>query len=165
VRQENLLGPGAAAATEAAAIVLPAGPALYFSGAEGLGCMHKTTPWVLAALLVGVLVLHPITTRAGTSGAYPVQSGVAYDPAVYEQFGRAYDDARTYEPCQSEERSRKAFDVLVLRPLGFLQVAYSAVMFAVSYPVGLATGTEDEVQEVCITEPAEQTFERSLGDL
>lgn len=65
----------------------------------------------------------------------------------------------------SAEIGRKAFDLVVLRPLGFVQTAVSGVFFVVALPVAAMTDTTDELVEICWTQPVDQTFRRPLGEL
>lgn len=65
----------------------------------------------------------------------------------------------------AEHGGRRIFDAAVLRPLGFVQVVTGAVLFVVTYPVAWATDYTEEMKDICIRWPVEQTFERSLGDL
>ncbi len=60
---------------------------------------------------------------------------------------------------------RKVFDAAILRPLQFVQVAVYAVAFVPAYPVAWAFDAEDDVMELCITEPVDRLFRRPLGEL
>jgi hypothetical protein len=73
------------------------------------------------------------------------------------------EDSPTARPAPST--GRKIYDAAVLRPFGFVQVISSAAMYAVFYLPALATGTADELTEICITQPVEQTFRKPLGEL
>ena len=64
-----------------------------------------------------------------------------------------------------ERVGRQVFDLAVLRPLGFVQTLTSATFFVLAIPVAAATGTADELVEICLTQPAERTFRRPLGML
>jgi len=65
---------------------------------------------------------------------------------------------------------RKVWDVLVLRPLGVVQVVAGAVVFPIAWPlaaaVDAATGADyaDDVRVACIEGPVVQTFTRPLGE-
>ena len=99
-----------------------------------------------AALLALGLVCGPTSARAAE---------ISYDLSadVSERAGQAPDGGR------------KAYDLLVLRPLGFVQVVVSALVFVPAYPVALLVSAEDEVRDICITRPVDQTFRRPLGRL
>jgi hypothetical protein len=73
--------------------------------------------------------------------------------------------ARDIQAAQSRGGAVKAYDAVVLRPLGFIQTAVGATVFLLAYPISLATGGTDHVVDACITGPVEQTFERPLGEL
>ena len=73
--------------------------------------------------------------------------------------------ARVQEVSAEPTTARKAWDAAVLRPLGLVQVAIGAVVFVLAYPVAAVAGGRDVVLEVCVTEPVEQVFRRSLGEL
>ena len=61
--------------------------------------------------------------------------------------------------------ARSAYDLVVLRPLGFLQVVLGAAVLVPSYPVALLVGGDEDVWRACIAEPVERTFRRPLGRL
>ena len=61
-------------------------------------------------------------------------------------------------------RGQKVYDALVLRPFGVVHTVVSAAMFVVFYPAALATGTSDDLTDMCITGPVEQTFKKPLGE-
>lgn len=69
------------------------------------------------------------------------------------------------EPYRSTDTGgRKMYDLVVLRPLGLVQVGMGAAGFFTFYPISLATGGSDFVKDVCITMPVERTFESHRGD-
>jgi hypothetical protein len=59
---------------------------------------------------------------------------------------------------------RKMYDLTVLRPLGIVQVGTGMAAFVTFYPISLAMGGSDFVEDVCITMPVDRTFEKPLGD-
>ena len=61
--------------------------------------------------------------------------------------------------------ARSAYDAVVLRPLGFLQVVVGAVVLVPSYPVALLVDGDEDVWRACIADPVERTFRRPLGRL
>ena len=61
--------------------------------------------------------------------------------------------------------ARSAYDAVVLRPLGFLQVVLGAVVLVPSYPVALLVDGDEDVWRACIADPVERTFRRPLGRL
>ena len=61
--------------------------------------------------------------------------------------------------------ARSAYDAVVLRPLGFLQVVVGAVVLVPSYPVALLVHGDEDVWRACIADPVERTFRRPLGRL
>lgn len=60
---------------------------------------------------------------------------------------------------------RSAYDLAVLRPLGFVQVVLGAAVLVPAYPVALLVDGEDDVWRACIAEPVERTFRRPIGRL
>lgn len=56
-------------------------------------------------------------------------------------------------------------DVAIARPLGFLQLVAGAVLLPVAYPQQWVSPAEVEVFEICVADPAAQTFTRPLGQL
>ena len=61
--------------------------------------------------------------------------------------------------------ARSAYDAVVLRPLGFLQVVLGAVVLVPAYPVALLVDGDEDVWRACIADPVERTFRRPLGKL
>ena len=61
--------------------------------------------------------------------------------------------------------ARSAYDAVVLRPLGFLQIVVGAVVLVPSYPVALLVDGDEDVWRACIADPVERTFRRPLGRL
>jgi len=59
---------------------------------------------------------------------------------------------------------KMAFDLLVLRPAGFLGTAVGTVVFLVSLPFSYAGGNHEEALESLVKKPAVYTFKRPLGD-
>jgi len=60
---------------------------------------------------------------------------------------------------------RKVYDLLLLRPLGLVQLAAGAVVFVPSWPVSLLVGAGDEVYHQCLELPIDTTFRKPLGRL
>jgi hypothetical protein len=61
--------------------------------------------------------------------------------------------------------ARRAYDLVLLRPFGFLQVVVGAAVFVPSYPVALLVDGDEDVWRACVAEPVERTFRRPLGRL
>jgi len=61
--------------------------------------------------------------------------------------------------------ARNAYDAVVLRPLGFLQVMVGAVVLVPAYPVALLVDGDEDVWRACVGDPVERTFRRPLGRL
>ena len=59
---------------------------------------------------------------------------------------------------------RAAYDAVVLRPLGVVQTVVGAAFFPLFYALALPFAAGDEVVEICLEQPIERTFRRSLGD-
>ena len=76
-----------------------------------------------------------------------------------------YGDRARVEWRQEPSVPRKLFDATVLRPLQFVQLMLSAVIFVPAYPVAWPFGAADDVLELCITEPTDRLFRKPLGDL
>ena len=64
-----------------------------------------------------------------------------------------------------ETGARRAFDLALLRPLGFAQTVVSGAFLLVGFPLAAVTGTTDELVEICWTQPVDRTFRRPLGEL
>ena len=63
-----------------------------------------------------------------------------------------------------EDGARKAYDLVVMRPLNLVTTAVSLAGAVVAYPVAWPFGGEDQVVEYLVKEPIERTFRRPLGD-
>ena len=57
-----------------------------------------------------------------------------------------------------------AFDLVVLRPAGFVRFVLGSVIATVVLPFALISGQTEEVVETLIGNPGEFTFLRELGD-
>ena len=57
-----------------------------------------------------------------------------------------------------------AFDVVILRPAGFVRFVLGSVIATVVLPFALISGQTEEVVETLIGNPGEFTFLRELGD-
>ncbi len=73
--------------------------------------------------------------------------------------------ARAGNESDLETGARKVFDLTLLRPLGFVQTVVSGAFLLVGMPIAAATGTTDQLVEICWTQPVDQTFRRPLGEL
>ena len=56
------------------------------------------------------------------------------------------------------------FDLIVLRPLGFGQMAVGSGFLAIAWPFSYFSGHLEDIVEQAVTEPFEYTFTRALGD-
>jgi hypothetical protein len=74
--------------------------------------------------------------------------------AEAEEGRNALADARDY-----------AVDVAIARPLGFVQLAAGAVLLPLMYPLSWISPAQVDVFEICVGDPAAQTFTRPLGQL
>ena len=54
-------------------------------------------------------------------------------------------------------------DILVLRPVGFVATLFGSVLYVISLPVSLPTGSADAVAQKLVVAPARYTFVRPLG--
>lgn len=61
--------------------------------------------------------------------------------------------------------ARGAYDLVLLRPLGFLQVVVGAAVALPAYPVALLFDGEEDVWRAGVADPVERTFRRPLGRL
>ena len=87
----------------------------------------------------------------------------SYDWSNYDTAN--YGDRALVEWREEPSTSRKIFDAAILRPFQFGQLLVSAVIFVPAYAVAWPFGVEDDVTELCITEPTDRLFRKSLGDL
>jgi hypothetical protein len=56
-------------------------------------------------------------------------------------------------------------DVAVARPVSFAMTLAGAVLFVVSLPVAVSSGSVDKAAHTLVALPAKDTFTRPLGDL
>jgi hypothetical protein len=103
--------------------------------------------WLPVALLLTALCAAPVAA----AGPYPPDGPIGAGP--YQA------------PAAPPNVATVSWDLLVLRPLGLVQVATGVGFFVVFYPIALVTGGSDHVLDSCILQPAEQTFTRRLGAL
>jgi hypothetical protein len=75
------------------------------------------------------------------------------------------DEAELERVEQPPHLGLRVYDLLLLRPLGLVQLAVGAVALVPSYPVAWFLGGQDDVVEACVTDPARRTFARPLGEL
>ncbi len=69
------------------------------------------------------------------------------------------------EEARGAERVAEiAFDVVILRPAGFVRFVLGSVIATVVLPFALISGQTEEIVETLIGEPGEYTFLRELGD-
>jgi hypothetical protein len=95
------------------------------------------------AIAVLILLLSPLAISAESSSSGDDLERVARRPGV----------------------ARSAYDLVVLRPLGFVQVVVGAVLLVPSYPVALLVDGDEDVWRACVAEPVGRTFQRPLGSL
>jgi len=69
------------------------------------------------------------------------------------------------EPRTTVDPMRRAYDVVVLRPLGLVQVVVGAVFFVPAFPIAALFGAGDDAFRICIEQPVARTFRRPLGEL
>ncbi len=109
-----------------------------------------------ALLLAGASIGRALPpSEAPSSSAAPAASSAA--PASEAGSSSASGGAYQF--------SRRAFDLTVLRPLQLIQVIVSAAVFLPAYAVSLPFGGDEDVLEICITEPVDRAFRRPLGEL
>jgi len=56
------------------------------------------------------------------------------------------------------------FDVVAVRPLGFVTLTLGAAFFIVSLPLAVISGSTDKAAKALVADPFNYTFTRSLGD-
>ena len=56
------------------------------------------------------------------------------------------------------------FDVIAVRPVGFVTLAIGTVFFIVSLPVAVISGSTDKAAKALVADPFNYTFTRPLGD-
>ena len=61
--------------------------------------------------------------------------------------------------------AESVYDLVVLRPLGLVQVVLGAAILVPSYPVALLVDGDEDVWRACVADPVERTFQRPLGRL
>ena len=93
------------------------------------------------------------TVLIAASGATADPTGVDESQDVYEDVGRTPD------------AGQMIFDAVVLRPLGFVQLAVGTVLFLPFYPMSLLADGGEDLYRACLSDPFERTFRRPLGRL
>ncbi len=56
------------------------------------------------------------------------------------------------------------FDLIAVRPLGFVTLSIGAAFFIVSLPVGVVSGSTGKAEKALVGDPFNYTFTRPLGD-
>ncbi len=122
-------------------------------------CRGPRWPGLAAlALALAAVPVAPEPVRATGHETADYRAVAGYETADY-------GDRARVEWRQEPAVPRKLFDATVLRPLQFVQLMLSAVIFVPAYPVALPFGAGDDVLELCITEPTDRLFRKPLGDL
>jgi hypothetical protein len=68
-------------------------------------------------------------------------------------------------PAQEATAGTMLFDLVVLRPLGFVGTVLGTAAFVVSLPFSLPTKSTDEAAQKLVVDPATYTFARPLGQI
>ncbi len=66
------------------------------------------------------------------------------------------------EDTHKEEET--IFDVIAVRPLGFLTLSIGSAFFVVSLPLAVVSGSTDKTAKALVGDPFNYTFTRPLGD-
>lgn len=56
------------------------------------------------------------------------------------------------------------FDVIAVRPVGFVTLSIGAAFFAASMPLAVISGSTDKTAKALVADPFNYTFTRPLGD-
>lgn len=114
--------------------------------------IRPRAPVALASLVAGLLLAPRAGAQAQTAAA-PAPPG---QPIVSE----------TLEPATPTSRGAKAFDALVLRPLGFAALPIGAAFFIPAAAITAPNGMDSVQQalEFFVTNPANYVFKRPLGE-
>jgi len=70
------------------------------------------------------------------------------------------DDASSRKPSVGDVLG----DVLCIRPLGFIEIAFNSLFFVISLPVTIPLKKTDDAKEFFITDPYRFYFNRGLGE-
>ncbi len=97
------------------------------------------------------LVLAILVAASGALAAPP--TGVDDAQRVYEDVGR------------DPHLGQQIYDAVLLRPLGFIQLAAGTALLLPLYPVSLLVDGGDDLLRACVSDPFERTFRRPLGRL
>jgi hypothetical protein len=87
-------------------------------------------------------------------------SAAMADPTGVDESQRVYEDVGR-EP----HVGRQIYDAVVLRPLGFVQLAVGTALLFPLYPVSLLADRSDDLLRACVSDPFARTFRRPLGRL
>lgn len=99
-------------------------------------------------------------SRIGAAVALAVGIAAAGAPAAV-----GADAGGTTPAERPPHLGEQVYDLLVLRPLGVVQLAVGAVALVPSYPIAWLFDGEGEVVRACLTDPVDRTFRRPLGRL
>lgn len=74
--------------------------------------------------------------------------------------------AMAEEPMPADRRGGDmAFDLVLARPIGLLSVVAGSVLFVVSLPFTIPSGSMDAAADELVKKPIEFTFKRPLGQV
>lgn len=80
-------------------------------------------------------------------------------------FSAQADSPAVREPGTGDKGTDMVLDVLVLRPLGLVTTGIGSVLFVVSLPFTLPSGSSEEAACELVSKPLAYTFTRPLGDI
>jgi hypothetical protein len=69
------------------------------------------------------------------------------------------------EPARDPGVYEKAVDLVLVRPLGLVPIAFGLLMLPLAYPATWLTEGSLDVPGVCLEAPLAHTFRRPLGEL
>lgn len=75
------------------------------------------------------------------------------------------DSLADREPGTGDKGTNMVLDLLILRPLGLLTTGVGSVLFVVSLPFTLPSGSARDAACELVTKPLAYTFTRPLGDI
>ena len=73
--------------------------------------------------------------------------------------------AEEHYESMGDKGGQMAFDLVILRPMGIIATALGSITYVISLPFSIPGGNQDEAYQKLVTDPADYTFQRPLGEM
>ncbi len=73
--------------------------------------------------------------------------------------------AEEHYESMGDKGGQMAFDLVILRPMGIIATALGSITYVISLPFSIPGGNQDEAYQKLVSDPADYTFQRPLGEM